>query len=114
MNNKGKYLGIRISAELKKELETFCDDKGVSQSSVLYYLMKKSVDEKKLPFSEKEIYMLESKSSNGKNPKKVSLRIKDESLKEKFKLLCSACGVDMAGAIKLYFRKCIEKGDIPF
>lgn len=114
MSDKEKYLGIRINNELKREFIEFCNSKQVSQASVLHYFMKKSVEIGKLPFTKDEIYMLESKSSNGSNVTKVSLRIKDMEVKEKFKKLCASYGLSMAGAVKLFFRKCISTGNLPF
>ena len=41
---------IRIDTDVKKEFETFCDSIGMSMSTAINILIKKSVGEQRIPF----------------------------------------------------------------
>lgn len=113
-SDKGGYLYARVNEELKEGFREFCNKKGVNLTTALHYFMMKSLDEGRLPFSRDELYMIESRDSNGEAVARVSLRVKRLEDKANFEALCDKHSVSMSGAVKLYFKKCIELGDYPF
>lgn len=111
---KGDYLCIRANRVEYADFRSFCDKKGISVATALRYFMRRSIDEKKLPFNKKELYLLQSKDNNGTAPIRVSLRIQDAEERNAFKKICDKHNASMAGAVKLFFRKCVENGEFPF
>lgn len=111
---KGDYLCIRANGEEYEGFKEFCDKKGISVATALRYFMRRAIDESRLPFTREELYLLQSKDSNGKKPVRVSLRIQDAEERNSFKKICDDCNATMAGAVKLFFRKCVENNDFPF
>lgn len=114
VTNKNDYLSIRMDRREYEAFKKFCAKKKIKVATALRYFMAYSIDKNELPFSKKDIYLLQSKDSNGANPARVSLRIQNTEERDKFKELCELYNTTMAGAVKLFFRMCITKGDFPF
>ena len=103
-------ISLRMDEELKESVERFADDLGMKISTVVLQYMTKCVNNNKLPFTNRELLQIKSiydnKSGDEVCVKTISMRCKDESLKEDFIRLCSQNNVKLSGAIKLFCHKC--------
>lgn len=114
MAEKTVFICIRIKSSEYDAFKEWCSNKGLKITQATKYFIQRSIDDNKLPFSKEELYLLRGYDSNGTDAARVSIGMLDPEEKEKFSKLCENNMVSVAGAIKLFFRKCVTNNAFPF
>ena len=109
-----EYLSIRLNKNVKDEFETFCDSCGMTVSGAINLLVKKTIEERKIPF---QISTMNEPigAYEGGEPQtlRTSVRI-DKRQREQFAEVCQSVGVPMSRLVKMFMLNCLNTGKVPF
>ncbi len=114
-DSSSHYFSFRVRTSLKDAFNDFCEECGLTMTDAIYILIRKTIRAGDLPFKVEPVdtgKLLGFDEREGKT-EQVTVRINRELL-DQFNRVCEEIGVSKSGLVKMYFKRCLKDGQLPF
>lgn len=107
---KTAQCGFHINQKLKKDMQSICNEMGLTLQAAYTIFTKKVLSEKKIPF---KVETTDDDYSTSEKECIFIFRIEPE-IKERMKALCKDMGITLSIAYTFFSKKVVREKQIPF